>query len=167
VRTAGSSENGTNPDVIVPDVFTDTRPQRVVVSYDHGKICVASDKSSERYAMDYSPDAWVVWRMYPRTYWQYRLDSSGQRLASSMYRVLVMVPIGLLLGAALRIMRQRRVPGRPLRIFIGVVCAATVVLEACLHFAAGARFWWGLPVVSLLAAELGTWVILGKKLKFE
>jgi hypothetical protein len=167
VRTVGSSENGTDPDVIVPDVFTDTQPQRVVVSYDHGKIRVGSDKSGERYAVEYSPDAWVVWRMYPRTYWQYRMDSSGQVIASAMYRVLVMVPIGLLLGAALRIVRQRRVPGNLLRIFIGVVCAATVVLEVSLHFAAGTAFWWGLPVMSLIAGGCGAGVIVGKRWKFE
>jgi hypothetical protein len=160
VRTVGSSENGTNPDVIVPDVFTDTQPQRVVVSYDHGKIRVGSDKSSERYAMEYSPDAWVVWRMYPRTYWQYRLDSSGQRIASAMYRVLVMVPIGLLLGAGLRIVGQGRAPGNLTRVLIGVVCAATVVLELSLHFAAGTAFWWGLPVVSLIAGGGGTRLIV-------
>jgi hypothetical protein len=120
VHTRGTGPGATDPDIIVPDIFTDTRPQRVVVSFDHGRIRVATDQSGEGFSMQPSPDAWLVWRIYPRGFWQYRMDSPGDLVASGIYRVLAMLPLGLLLGAMLRILRQRRASLNSRPIFIAV-----------------------------------------------
>ena len=161
LHCAAAGEDGTYPDTIVPDIFPSTTPQRVVVSYDHGKITVATDHSGQFYSTQYSPDAWLVWRLYPRDYWRYRIDSSGEIVAAAMYRILAMLPVGLLLGALLRILEEHRPRLLSQRIFFAVSCGATLLLEASLHWAAGTTFFWVLPIVSLIAVSGGVLVILG------
>jgi hypothetical protein len=155
-------QGGTDPDIIVPGIFASITPQRVVVTYDHGKIGVATDQSGEFYSTRYSPDAWLVWRLYPRDYWRYRIDSAGEVVAAAMYRILAMLPAGLLLGALVRILQQRRAQQLSKRIFFPVICGATLLLEVSLYLAAGTTFSWILPIVSLLAITFGVLVILGR-----
>jgi VanZ family protein len=166
LHCAAAGEDGTYPDLIVPDIFASTTPQRVIVTYDHGKIGVATDHSGQFYSTQYSPDAWLVWRLYPRDYWRYRIDSWGEGIAASMYRILAMLPIGLLFGALLRILQKERTSLPSQRIFLTVICGAPLLLEVFLHFAAGTTFLWILPIVSLLALSSGVLLILGR-LPFE
>jgi hypothetical protein len=161
LRSGANGEGGSDPEFIVPGVFTDTTPRRVVISYDHGRLSAACDQSGERYSVRYSPDAWLVWRIYPRPGWPYRMDSSGRVVASAMYRVLAMLPVGILLGALLRTLRQTRHSRRSRSIFIGGICSGELILESVLHFAAGTSFSISSPMVGLLAGAIGTFVILG------
>jgi glycopeptide antibiotics resistance protein len=163
LRSGATGEGGTDPEFIVPGIFIDTSPRRVVVSYDHGRLLVACDQTGERYSAQYSPDAWLVWRIYPRGGWPYRMDSSGQVVASAMYRVLAMLPIGVLLGAVLRILGQTRYSHQARHIFIGAVCIAELVLELLLHYGAGTPFSWSAPITGLVAGCVGTAAILGHR----
>jgi hypothetical protein len=161
IRSGATGDGGSDPEFIVPGIFTDTSPHRLVVSYDHGRIRVESSESGERYSIQYLPDAWLVWRLFPSSFWHYTMNSSGQTLAGGMYRVVAMLPIGVLLGAMLRILRQRGGSQNSRSIFISGVLAAVVLLETLLHVAAGVPLGLSSPVVALLAACAGTWLVLG------
>jgi len=161
IRSGATGDGGTDPEFIVPGVFGDTLPQRLVVSYDHGQIQVERSESGERYSIQYLPDAWLVWQIFPISYWHYRMGSPGQLVAVGMYRILVMLPIGMMLGAMLRALGRTRHSHRSQRIFIGGTSGAALVLEVLLHLGAGTPLWVSSPIVSLLAACAGTLLVLG------
>jgi hypothetical protein len=161
IRNGCSGNTGVDPELVIPDIFSDTNSLRLIVTYDHGLVRVATNKSGEPFSLQYLPDSWLVWRIFPSGFWLYRMNSDGQQVASCMYRILAMLPIGLLLGNILRILRKRGRTDQSHIIFISSTCAAACLLEAVLYFAAGVPLSISSPIASLAAVWAGTWLILG------
>jgi VanZ family protein len=153
VRSSATGHAGSDPEFIFPDFFTRTQPQRIVVSYDHGQLIGATDRNPNAYTVRLSPEACMIWKIYPRPYWEYRMDSNGQVIASAIYRGVTFVLFGLLLGGIVRIFRRS---GRDIRaLMVLVLTAAVAGMETALHAGAHAPIDLRSPVIAFLAGVLG------------
>jgi glycopeptide antibiotics resistance protein len=161
LRSQANGDGGFDPELTVPGIFTDTLPQRLVVTCSHGQIRVETSRSGEIFSLQLMPDAWLVWRIFPSSFWHYTMNSSGQIVARAIYRVAALLPLGVLLGAIVRVFRRRGRTTKYNGAIIGAICAAALLLEGSLHFAAGTPISIALPIIGLLAGGVGVAIILG------
>ena len=122
VRTLATGENGTAPQVEVIGVFTDSAAHRIVVTYNDTVLVTYIDGRPQG-RLQITPEAALIWRMYPRDMWRIRIDNAGFGSYAIVYRMLGFVPLGALLVAT---MNRSRLKGalRWTLISAGVLVAA-------------------------------------------
>jgi VanZ family protein len=160
VRNLASGKDCVSPELIVPNVFEDLLPHRLAVCYDNGLLTAESDAGG-RYSLRFASDTWLVWRIFPSNYWHYRLGSMGQEIAAGLYRALVMFPVGMLVGAILRLQAKRGRSEKAHVWFIGGILGGTALLEVVLCMLAGVPVTFLSPIVGVIAGCAGTFSILG------
>ena len=86
---------------MVDNVFTDTRPRRIVVTYGSAEARVCVDGLPPRQeAMRFVPELAVMWRLFPRWGFVFRMGTSAVPVYQVLYRVLVFGTLGSLLAVA-------------------------------------------------------------------
>jgi hypothetical protein len=148
VRTAIRS----TPTLYIRDVFHDVLAHHIVVTQQQAVTVIYVD-GAERGRCEVTPEAKLIWRLYPRGDVRLRLERYGFRSYAAIYRLLVFIPLASLLGAMLMTTRLER--GKKAMVGVGFVALFALALELVF----GAESASGFQVKNLLmslAIGLGT-----------
>ncbi len=103
LRTPLTGENGTNPHLIVPDIFSTTNPHNLVITYDGSTLLLYVDGERSSYALKLGPGI-ILFSSLFRLSTYYMI---GYKAMHYMYYALVFVPLGILMTPIVKIMRSR------------------------------------------------------------
>lgn len=101
LRTPFSGENGYKPQLIVPDVFTDTKPHQVIVTVGEAVVRIYVDSLKEVYTFAFTPEVLLFWHLSPLEAAQTRLHVDQTFVYRLLYQSLVFIPLGILLAFAI------------------------------------------------------------------
>jgi glycopeptide antibiotics resistance protein len=142
----------TMPELYVENVFTDTNPHSIAVTHKDAQIVIYVD-GMEQGRVEITPEAKMIWRLYPRGWFRLRLERYGFRSYAVIYRALVLIPFAALLGATLAVSRLTR--KRKRLIGVGGAVAMSLAMELLLGAQAASGFQPANLLISLLIS-LGT-----------
>lgn len=129
LRTPLLGRDGLAPEALVDDVFESSGKKEIVLTYADPLLVVYVDRA-ERGRLEITPEAAVIWRLYPRVGWKVKLTRYGFRSYAAVYRLLVFIPFAALLSAATALSRK------PLKaqalIVVGSILVTTIILELIL-----------------------------------
>lgn len=149
----------TMPELYVENVFTDDQPHHIAVTHKDAQVVIYVD-GTEQGRVEITPEAKMIWRLYPRGWFRLRLERYGFRSYAAIYRVLVLVPFAALLGATLAL--SRRTAKHKRLIAIGGAVAMCVALELLLGAQAASGFQIKNLAISLVVC-LGTLGLLAMR----
>jgi glycopeptide antibiotics resistance protein len=133
VRTALRS----TPTLYIQNVFANSDAHHLAV-VQRGSVTIIYIDGVERGRCEITPEAKLIWRLYPRGGVRLRLERYGFRSYAAIYRLLVFIPFAALLGATLvtsRISRRNR------RIVaVGAIALFALALEIVLGTEAASGF---------------------------
>jgi glycopeptide antibiotics resistance protein len=127
----------TMPELYVENVFTDTKPHSVAVTHQDAQIVIYVD-GIEQGRVEITPEAKMIWRLYPRGWFRLRLERYGFRSYAVIYRALVLIPFAALLGATLAVSRLSA--KRKRLIGVGGAVAMSLAMELLLGAQAASGF---------------------------
>jgi len=152
------------PRVIVPNVFSDTRPRQLIVIYNRGTIQVYLDDLQQPYTMVVSPEVALLSYLIPpkiaeRSEQQlFLLDERYVVLYKAVYYALIALPLGLLIP----LLSQHALPLRkPLQRIVrglGIALFIALLVEVILAFA-GRRSFDSQNIFISVALTGGVWSI--------
>lgn len=142
------------PEMYLPDVLPDNRPHNLIITQQQAQTVIYVD-GYERGRVEVTPEAKVIWRLYPRGYFRLWIDRYGYRSYAAIYRVLVFIPFAALLAATLFLSRLREKTA----ILVGV--AMTVVMAVALEMILGRLTASGFEFRNLLISLAAGLIALG------
>ncbi|MGH7176574.1 MAG: hypothetical protein ACREJC_04260, partial [Tepidisphaeraceae bacterium] len=130
VQTSVTGENGCKPQFLVPHVFDDDSPRRVIVTFSDARLCVYVNSAREQYTTTITPEASVIWRIYPRAIWDFRMDTDEVEVHAWVYRTLAFLGMGAIASATCNLIHR---PQRQRRLALALILLSTITaLEALL-----------------------------------
>jgi glycopeptide antibiotics resistance protein len=102
LRTPMTGDNGQRPQFIVPDVFTESGPRTIIVTYNHPMLQVYLDQQPEPQALSLAPGFAFFAALAGRTQWFQDLTGHPYRYDLAYLLLLVGLPVlvvGELMGA--------------------------------------------------------------------
>jgi hypothetical protein len=132
----------TSPDMHLRNLFADQQKHHILVTHKQAQIVIYVD-GLEHGRVEITPEAKVIWRLYPRDWFRLRIEKYGFRAYAAVYRVLVFVPFAALLGATLAL------SGLPTRHKRAVAIGAIVVMALALEIVLGTESASGFQVKNL------------------
>lgn len=128
VRTPLTGDNGGNPQMIIPDVFSSSFPKNLIITYDGSLVRIFVENISNYHKFELTPLT-ALFSFY------FDLKASHLRIYKILYYAMIFIPLGFLLSLSLKKMHK------PLIIkvigTIGVVLFACSTLEGLLTFVSG------------------------------
>lgn len=103
LRTPLTGKNGTNPQLMVPEVFSSTNPHNLIITYDGSSLLLYVDGKRSSYALKLDPGI-IIFSSLFRLSTYYMI---GYKAMHYMYYALVFVPLGILITLTVKIMRSR------------------------------------------------------------
>jgi hypothetical protein len=103
LRARVTARAGVAPQITVPDVFADTRPRVVLVSYQPWRLSTYVDDVKSKSELVFTPEAALMWQLYPRPDWTFRMGSVGTGFYRPVYRCLFFAPLGVLLAMSAKL----------------------------------------------------------------
>ena len=157
-RTPITSKNGNKPELIVPNVFSDTQPHNIVVSYDGYQVLFYIDQLENNYTVPLIPGIgfYELANPFPSP-WRIHLESDYFGIYNLFYYELIFIPLGIL-TALITIVFQNQIIKQILLISL-VIFLPPLFLEAIWIIGKGEKFS-GENVLLSLAITLGTMVII-------
>jgi len=123
----------TAPDLHVRDVLADFHAHHILLTHRNGQIRVYVD-GLERGRVEITPEAKVIWRLYPRNWFRLRMERYGLASYAAIYRVMAMVPFAALLAATLMTstltLKHRRTAAAGITVLVAVVLEIVLGLES-------------------------------------
>ena len=158
LRTPITSKNGNKPELIVPNVFSDTQPHNIVVSYDGAQVIFYIDQLEKNYTVPLIPGIgfYELANPFPSP-WRIHLESDYFGIYNLFYYELMFIPLGIL-AALITIIFRNQLIKQILLIFL-VISLPPLFLEAIWIIGKGEKFS-GENVLLSLAITLGTMVII-------
>jgi hypothetical protein len=101
VRTPATGLNGTMPQFLFPDVFTDRLPHRLVVTYDGFELAAYVDSPESCRALQLRPSVTLVRSFLLTDWWEVRLGRASQIQYQILSALLLFTPLGLFLALLL------------------------------------------------------------------
>lgn len=154
IRTPLTGPDGTDPELTVPEFFSDREVHHVLVRYDGSVLRVGTDAQPSRHVLDLGPETSLALRAFPAAIERLRVDSAiSHWVLMTTSRALVLVP-----GAMLLSVWRRSVPdGRRASIRVAVGFAGLPLLfEVMLLGLTGiSRFGPGVAVVDSMLVGMG------------
>jgi glycopeptide antibiotics resistance protein len=98
LRTGFSGANGLYPQVVLTNVFADTRPHLVVVAYRGGQLRIEVGSTQARYVLDLAPQLAFFAYLRPVDQWILRLDHAPLWLYHLLYSSIIFPPLAVLLS---------------------------------------------------------------------
>jgi hypothetical protein len=151
LRTLLTGENGTKPELVVPDFFIDSVPRHLILSYDGSNLWLFVDRLQHSYRFQLTPEIMLFRYFSPVSDWRIHLNSTTMWFFTLLYYGLLFVPLGLLLG---QIVAMEQNPRWRVVLIAGGVLLLPLVLESSLASVRGA----GLRLETLL---LSAGIVLG------
>jgi glycopeptide antibiotics resistance protein len=99
-RTPITTEDGTNPHIIIPEVFRNQNPHLIVVTYSDSVLKLYIDKPQNLYYLELTPLNAIISYLIP--YQAYNLN-----LAKRIYFITIFIPLGLCLGGINAISKRK------------------------------------------------------------
>lgn len=145
------------PDLYVRNVFDQPQKLRhIAITHESTQIIVYID-GSERGRFEITPEAKVIWRLYPRSWFRVRIEHYGFRSYAIIYRAIVFVPFAGLIFAAVN---RTRWQTRKQKLIGGIVVICLVVLIEIVLAAQAASAFQPRNWVASIVLGLGTLALL-------
>lgn len=150
------------PDLYVKHVFKPHVPRQIVVTAADAQITIYID-GQNRGQVQITPEAKVIWRLYPRTGFRIRIERYGFRSYAAIYRLLVFIPFAALLAATLPLSKIRE----QTRILLGsaIVLLFAIAIEVTLGGIGNDGFQARNLLMSLVIGAGTLWLLLDRKKK--
>lgn len=100
LRTPHTGPNGTRPHLIAPDVFSDTTPHDLIISYDGSVIRLYVDRVSNLHTLELAP--WGIAFSH-----LFHLNAFRWEFFKFLYYAVIFIPLGILLSLIAKKMRRR------------------------------------------------------------
>ncbi|WP_428937699.1 VanZ family protein [Fontivita pretiosa] len=127
----------TSPDLHVRDVLADFHAHHILLTHRNGQIRVYVD-GLERGRVEITPEAKIIWRLYPRNWFRLRMERYGLGSYATIYRVMALVPFAALLTATLATstlsMKHRRTAAAGAALLVAVLLEIILGLESASGF---------------------------------
>jgi len=129
LRTLATGKNGTNPELVISNVFSDTEPHRILIAYDGSNFQAYVDSLGNQYSLELNPGLTIFSRLFP-TPGGIEVSAVRSAVYRLLYDGLMLTPLGFLLAIG-TIGLNRHVALQGVIITVGVVLPP-VLLEASL-----------------------------------
>ncbi len=126
LRTPVTGENGNQPSMLFPGVFTDTRPHTLLITYKPPFLRLYIDGTGRMFTAALTPEMTFIRQVVPVRHWRQHVDPLSTWLYSLLNYAFVLLPLAFLLALFLARARPSDVVAR---IGIGAVIAAVLLLE--------------------------------------
>lgn len=154
IRFPLTGANGSDPELLVDDVFTDSQPRRIVVSYSNSVVRISVNGPSPRTEeLVMVPELAVMWRLFPRSGWAFRLGTSGVPVYQVLYRIMVFGTLGA--GLCIAIMLVKPSPRARRFVLLAGWLVPVIIIES-IHSWVGSGFDAGPAVLSLVIGMAGS-----------
>ncbi len=141
LRNPVTGMNGTRPEFIVPNIFSDLKTHTLLLSYTLNKIEVFIDKNfNQKYTLKLTPETAFFWQLSPVYKGAIHLNIWNPLFYKLLYYCLIFCPIGYCLGLILKKIRGQ-LTFYLLFIISGIV-APILLLEILLMFETNRRIAW-------------------------
>jgi VanZ family protein len=142
LRTPITGENGTKPEIIIPDVFDDTKFHTLIVTYNGAELRFYIDQLKPCYSVDLNPSvAFFQYISLLNNGWNIRLNHSFIKPYKIFYYGIIFIPLGFFLGAIAIIYRDEFVLYKyHIILFSGVILLSSYTFEALLAKTIGRSF---------------------------
>ena len=102
IRTPFSNENGRHPEFVIPNVFTDTELQHIILTYDGATIQLYIDNPENVSTLELLPAVVLFSLVPPASLEQMRINGGNMVVFHLLYNALYLVPLAGLLVYKLR-----------------------------------------------------------------
>jgi VanZ family protein len=126
IRNGITGENGSEPQFLVPDVFTDTDLHRIAVTYDRGRLSTYVDSAERTQSLKMTPAVAMVWGSFPRPAWGLRTGHAPTRAHEWILYGLVFIPAAILTALQSTLIRH----SRRLWLFVAGILIPPIALQA-------------------------------------
>ncbi len=148
VRTPLTGFNGTLPEMIIPDIFSDEEPHELIVTYDGLDMSVYVDQAYQAQSVQMVPGTAFFYALIGPFKQTVGVNPTSSKMLMLLFYLLAFVPAGFLL--ALTAVQVRNLFGRILLLALGISLPA-LLLEGVLSTRIGFEL---RPVNVLLAAAV-------------
>ncbi|MGQ4647527.1 LamG-like jellyroll fold domain-containing protein [Lyngbya aestuarii] len=131
LRTPLTGENGTTPELIVPNVFADTNPHQLIITYDGSSLRLYIDQLKKLYSINLNSGLTLFQFLSPLDNdWSIQLNTFNPKISTMLCYALIFIPLGFILALITTIMRGKFI------FYIFLICGGVVlpglILEAML-----------------------------------
>ncbi len=142
LRTPITGENGTNPQLVVPDIFADTNPHNLAITYDGSVLSVYVNEVRNSHELELNPGATLFNHLF-RIYMYRRspvkayllLNANNMWCFKVLYYALIFIPLGLLMTLRINKMKKRYIT--KIIIISGGIIVPSFILEIILVCVSG------------------------------
>ncbi|MCF6155188.1 MAG: VanZ family protein [Candidatus Brocadia sp.] len=99
LRTPLTGRNGTNPESIVHNVFSTTKPHKLVITYDGSILTIYVDDVHNSHIFEFNPVSNLISYLFPS-------HEFGMKSVKIFYYALMFIPFGILLAFTIKIKRH-------------------------------------------------------------
>lgn len=99
LRTPLTGENGTNPQPIVPNIFSTTKPHKLIITYDGSILMVYVDDVHNFHIFEFNPVSTLISYLFP-------LNEVSMKSVKILYYALIFIPFGISLALAVKMIRR-------------------------------------------------------------
>lgn len=92
LRMPLTGENGRQPELIIPNVFTDTQMHRIVMTYDGTTVRLAIDRAQNVYTVELLPAVALFVKTFPNEVDQMRLNRGNMAIFHLLYSLGLFLP---------------------------------------------------------------------------
>ncbi|NES83965.1 MAG: hypothetical protein F6K10_22545, partial [Moorea sp. SIO2B7] len=107
LRTPLTKNNGQRPELIVPNVFSDTKTHNLIVTYDGSLLAVYLDDIQHRHTIEFTPEAALFWFLAPTPRSTLHVNISNTKFYHLLYHVLIFLPSGIILYLITNIFKEK------------------------------------------------------------
>lgn len=97
LRTPATGDDGSQPELDVPDVFADNQPHQLIIIYDGLTLNTYIDSFDRFYSFKLIPHITIFRYLSPLIDWRIRLSSNFLLAYRAFYYALIFIPLGFLL----------------------------------------------------------------------
>lgn len=128
LRTSVTGSRGVKPELIIPDVFTDTTLHHLVIAYEGSILHIYVDQPHNVFSFELNPGVVLFQKMLPLD----RLSNAGLAVSKALYYAFLFIPLGVFIGLIVTFTRRRFIY-RMLLVLNGALLAP-YLLEVLLTF---------------------------------
>lgn len=110
LRTPLNSKNGTNPELVVPNVFADTKLHHLIVTYDRHEFRLYIDKIQNLYSIEMNPAIAIFRYLLFPVKGNFKINTDFQEITviyDGLYYALIFIPLGSIMGIIATILKGK------------------------------------------------------------
>ncbi|NEO97151.1 MAG: VanZ family protein [Symploca sp. SIO2E9] len=110
LRTLLNSKNGTNPELVVPNVFADTKLHHLIVTYDSHEFRLYIDRIQNLYSIEINPAVAIFGYLSLPVKGRFKINTDSQTITviyNSLYYALIFIPLGSIMGIIVTILKGK------------------------------------------------------------